>query len=433
MFITLGISLLVISVFIASILFLPSLVIRKHTIKVYSIIPMIGALLLVMFERVDFFDVIKRFSENTAVNPIKILILFLSMTTFSLVLEQTGFFSYISTRVLEKAGKKQIVVFLSLYLVISLLTVFTSNDIIILTFTPFICHFCKAAKIDPLPYLIMEFVAANTWSLLLIIGNPTNIYICGAFGVDFMEYITVMALPTLAAGLASLGIMLLIFRKKLKKKMDECEEHGEISDKPVMVISLIHLFAVIFGLAISGYIGIEMWSVSLILSISEIVTVSVCLAVRRKGLNITKRAICGMPFEVIPFVMGMFVMVMALEDSGITYIIEKALEPFPDIFTYGYLSFLASNIVNNIPMSVLFSKILSACTTTHINGVYATVIGSNIGAFLTPVGALAGIMWSNLLKKNGVKISFSGFMKYGVIIGVPTISASLIALYVVFG
>lgn len=433
MFITLGISILVIAVFIASILFLPSLVIRKHTIKVYSLIPMIGALLLVMFERVGFFDVVKKFSENTAVNPIKILILFLSMTIFSLVLEQTGFFSYISTRVLQKAGRNQIVVFLSLYLVISLLTVFTSNDIIILTFTPFICHFCKAAKIDPLPYLIMEFVAANTWSLLLIIGNPTNIYICGAFGIDFVGYLRVMALPTVAAGLVSLGVMLLIFYKKLQKKMDECEEHGEISDKPVMVISLIHLFAVIFGLAVSGYIGIEMWCISLALSLSEIISVSICLAVRRKGLQLTKRAIGGMPFEVIPFVMGMFVMVMALEGSGITHIIEKTLEPLPDIFTYGYLSFISSNIVNNIPMSVLFSKILSSCTITHINGVYATVIGSNIGAFLTPVGALAGIMWSNLLRKNGVKISFSGFMKYGVMIGIPAITASLITLYTILG
>ena len=431
MFITLGISLVVIAVFIASILFFPSVTVKKHTVKIYSIIPIIGALLLLLFGRVGFLDIAKKFSENTAVNPIKILILFLSMTVFSLVLEQTGFFSYISTWVLERAGRKQLAVFVSLYLVISLLTVFTSNDIIILTFTPFICHFCRAAKIDPLPYLIMEFVAANTWSLFLIIGNPTNIYIGGAFGIDFVEYLTVMALPTVAAGVVSLGIMLFIFRKKLKKDMDECAEHGEITDKPVMVISLIHLIAVILGLAVSGYVGIEMWLVSLALSVSEILSVCICLAIRRKGFGVAGRALGGMPFEVIPFIIGMFVMVMALEASGITYIIAKTLENLPDVFTYGYLSFLSCNIVNNIPMSVLFSKILSACSSTQISAVYATVIGSNIGAFLTPIGALAGIMWSNLLKKDGVKISFVGFMKYGVIIGIPAISASLAVLHLI--
>ncbi len=430
---TLIISLMVICVFVASILFFPSLIVRKHTIKVYSLIPIIGAVILIMCGRVDFFGVIGAFSENTPVNPLKILVLFLSMTTFSLVLEQTGFFAFISTRVLEKAGKNQFAVFLSLYTVISLLTVFTSNDIIILTFTPFICHFCKSARISPTPYLFMEFVAANTWSLLLIIGNPTNIYICGAFGIDFMEYVKVMVLPTVCAGLASLAVMFLIFLKRLKKPMESCEEHGEITDKPIMVISLLHLLACVIALALSQYIGIEMWIISLCLALSEIVCVSICLGVRKKGLSMLGRGLSGMPFEIIPFILGMFIIVLALEGSGITRAIQSALEPYPDVFTYGYLSFLASNAVNNIPMSVFFSKILSAGEAISLRGIYATVIGSNIGAFLTPIGALAGIMWSNLLRKNGVKISFRRFVKFGAVIGVPAISAALLALFAVLG
>lgn len=431
MFLTLLISFIVISVFIASILFLPSLVVRRHTIKVYSLVPIIGAILLILFGRVDFFHVVESFLENTSVNPLKILVLFLSMTVFSLVLEQTGFFAYISTRVLKRAGKNQFVIFLSFYLVISLLTVFTSNDIIILTFTPFICHFCKSAKISATPYLIMEFVAANTWSLLLIIGNPTNIYICGAFGVDFITYLKTMLLPTAAAGIASLAAMLLIFRRRLKKPMQDCEEHGEITDKPLMIISLVHLILCISALAVSQYIGVEMWILSFAIALSEIIFVAIALILRKKGISTLGRALSGMPFEIIPFIIGMFIMVLALEASGVTALIERALSPYPDVFTYGYLSFISANIVNNIPMSVLFSKILAFSDTASLAGVYATVIGSNIGAFLTPVGALAGIMWSNLLRKNGIKISFTRFMRFGVVIGVPTISAALIALCIV--
>lgn len=58
---------------------------------------------------------------------------------------------------------------------VAILTIFTSNDIVILTFTPFICYFSKNAKINPIPYLVAEF-AATTYSMMLIIGNPTNIY-----------------------------------------------------------------------------------------------------------------------------------------------------------------------------------------------------------------------------------------------------------------
>ena len=431
MLLTLVISLVIIAIFIASILFYPSVIFKGHTIKIYSFIPIIGAILLTLTGRISFSQIVTAFSENTSVNPLKILILFLSMTTFSLILEQTGFFSYISSAVLRKAGGNQFLIFVSFYAVISTLTVFTSNDIIILTFTPFICHFCKSAKVKALPYLIMEFVAANTWSLLLIIGNPTNIYICSAFEIGFMPYLKVMLLPTALAGISSLAVMLLLFRKKLKKPMGECEERGEITDKPVMVISLIHLLVCVVTLAISQYLSVEMWIISFATALSEIICVAICLLCRKQKFTPLTHGLMGMPFEIIPFITGMFIIVLALENSGITSYIESILKPYPDIFTYGYLSFFGANIVNNIPMSVLFSKILTSASPVSIGGVYATVIGSNIGAFLTPVGALAGIMWSNLLRKNGIRITFSRFIKYGAAIGVTAITAALCGLYLV--
>lgn len=80
------------------------------------------------------------------------------------------------------------------------MTVFTSNDVIILTFTPPICIFAKKAKISPLPFLFGEFIAANTWSMALIVGNPTIVYLAQSAGITFVEYVSVMALPTLAGG-----------------------------------------------------------------------------------------------------------------------------------------------------------------------------------------------------------------------------------------
>ena len=77
-------------------------------------------------------------------------------------------------------------------------------------------------------------------------------------------------------------------------------------------------------------------------------------------------------------------------------------------------------------MSVLFSKILDIGAS--LGQIYATIVGSNLGAFITPVGALAGIMWSNLLKENRVKLSTVRFVVLGVLIGVPSIVAALGAL-----
>lgn len=65
------------------------------------------------------------------------------------------------------------------------------------------------------------------------------------------------------------------------------------------------------------------------------------------------------------------------------------------------------------------------------SAVYSTVVGSNIGAFLTPIGALAGIMWSSILKEHGLKFGYVDFLKMGIFIALPTVIATLGVLYFV--
>ncbi len=425
MLISLTVAIVTVALFLASVLFFPSI----GKIKIYSWIPFVGGILTIMFGELSFSEVLACFVENSSVNPIKILVLFLSMTVYSLILDKTGFFAYISGIVLKKSGHNQTVVFLSLYTVISLLTVFTSNDVVILTFTPFICHFCRSAKVDVVPYLIMEFVTANTWSLFLLIGNPTNIYISGAFDLKFTEYLVNMALPTVAAGLVSLTLMLLMFHKKLKKSICTLTEVPAIKDRPLMIVTLAHMIACMILLAVSQYTHMEMWLISFGVSLSALVCACAVLIIRHKKLSVVRSAIGGMPFEIIPFVIGMFIIVLGLDKAGVTHYVYNTISGGNGVLVYGMASLLSSNFLNNIPMSVLFSKILSV--SPSMPEIYATIAGSNIGAFITPVGALAGIMWSNLIKENKVRFSVAKFVVYGVSIGVPAMLASLLMIIIV--
>ena len=96
------------------------------------------------------------------------------------------------------------------------------------------------------------------------------------------------------------------------------------------------------------------------------------------------------------------------------------------IWVYGYSSFIASNLINNIPMSILFTNLTSNLTgLSYYQAVYASIIGSNIGAFLTPVGALAGIMFSGLVNENHIRFTFLDFVKYGSIVSIPVITTCL--------
>lgn len=137
---------------ILSIIFYPSIKIKNIKISLYWIICLIGAIILICFNQVDFNDIKNEFINNSSINPLKILILFFSMTFISIFLDEVGFFKLIAIKILSKVNNKQITLFICLYFLVAILTVFTSNDIIVLTFTPFICYFCKNAGINP--YLI---------------------------------------------------------------------------------------------------------------------------------------------------------------------------------------------------------------------------------------------------------------------------------------
>ena len=418
---------------ILGVLFFPKIKIGKFSVDSYWVITLLGAIILLVTGLADVSLVGNALIADTAINPVKILVLFISMTILSIFLDELGFFRYLASVTLKKAKNGQMKLFLYLYIMVSILTVFTSNDIIILSFTPFICYFAKNAKINPIPYLAAEFVAANTWSMALIIGNPTNIYLATAYGVDFLSYAKTMILPTLFSGIIAFMALLLLFKKKLSTSIEGVAEDVVIEDKLLLWVGIAHLGICTILLAIGSYVGLEMWLVSLI-SVISLLVVNIVIAIIRKQKPV---ALIGSlkrgPYQLIPFVLSMFVMIVCLSSKGVTGVIGEFFGESHTIIKYGVTSFLSANLINNIPMSVLFSSIIETIGSTDVavRAVFATVVGSNIGAFLTPIGALAGIMWTNILNEHELKFGYLDFLKIGVTVAIPTLLAALAVLMII--
>ena len=433
MAITLTISILTCLLLMFVILVKPSVKIFNKEIEIYWIIPLIGALILIILQKVAVSDLINSFVSDSATNPIKVLILFFAMSMLSVYLDETGFFEYLATVTVKKAKSSQKRLFVIFYFTVSLLTVFTSNDIVILTFTPFICKFCKHAKIEATPYIVSEFVGANTWSMLFVIGNPTNIYLSSAQGIGFLEYLKVMLIPTVFSGLSGFCLLYLLFRYKLKKPLETDCQSLKLQNKTLSIIGLVHLACCTVFLAISSYISIQMWVVSLIFAISLFLCVLVVRICNKQRPTILFETVKRLPYKLIPTVLGMFVVVLALNQSGITKSFSELLGSELVIIKYGTLSTLLSNVLNNIPMSVFFSFVTNSLSGVAMQkAVYSTVIGSNLGALLTPVGALAGIMFTSVLKRHGQKFGFFEFIKYGSLITVVSLVFALIGLSISF-
>lgn len=420
---------------ILSILFKPKFRIGSVNIESFWVIASIGALLLLVTNSLSINEVYDALTMSGAMNPIKLLVIFLSMSGLSLMLDTLGFFKVASNYVLRKASHSHTKIFIYLYITVSILTVFTSNDIIILTFTPIIIYFSKRTNLNPIPLLVSQFVAANTWSLMLIIGNPTNIYLASKFGIDFISYLTVMFFPTLITGVFTFGLLYLVFRKTLKEPIKKTyEQTVYLENKFLVYITLIHLILCTLSLSIANYIQIQMHIISLFFLCSNALFLIIYQITKLQAYpSYFLNSVRNMPWNLVPFILSMFMMVIGLNKYGLTKNLFEILNYVPTYVGYGIGSFFTSNMINNIPMSVLFVDVISHATYIYPNQlqslVYSAIIGSNIGAYLTPLGSLAGIMWLRMLKKEDIDMSFKKFVGYGVMIAIPTMVVALITLY----
>ena len=414
---------------IVSIFLFPHIKIKNIKLDTYWMVALLGAIVLLATSLAPINEVWNQLISNAAINPIKIIILFFSMTIISIILDELGLFQHLASIASKHTQGNQFLLFIVLYLLTSVLTIFTSNDVVILTLTPFICFFAKRSKINPIPYLVAEFMAANTWSLMFVIGNPTNIYLATSSGITFADYFKVMAIPTLVAGTLELGLLLLIFHKYLKQPLEKNDLVHHFEDRFPVVIGIVVLSICLIFLVISSYLNLEMWLIALISASTLVLFMFIYSLFHKSQMTHVVTSFKRLPYQLIPFFISMFVIVVALNEQGITAKIAEFLGNQHSIWVYGYTSFIASNLINNIPMSILFTNLTSTLSgPSFLQGVYASIVGSNIGAFLTPIGALAGIMFSGLINDNGVKFRFIDFIKYGAIISIPVITACLAIL-----
>lgn len=419
---------------------------RDIMLESYIVGSLLGPLLIVAFGILSYDQILQGISGDSTLNPLGILLLFLSLVFLSIFLDITGFFECCARMALKFAGCSGIRLFFALYATISLLTIVTSNDIIVLTFTPFIYYFAREAGINPRPYLYAEFFAANTWSMMLYIGNPTNILVATAFHIRFDAYTSWMLLPTLAAGAASAALLYLLFRREIAQPLQHryaADPRSAITDGPGAALGISLLFGCIIALAVAPYAGIELHWITLAFALTLLCILAVrdsyAACLKKKPASRRSSAVPAtirrMPWAVVPFLLSLFISVEALSVYGVSGAIARAFASLCGdsgiayVFLYGVASALSANILNNIPMTVAFIPVVGVLSGENLTAAaLATVVGSNLGANLTPLGSLAGIMWIGLLRRREIQITYGEFIKVGLLVTPATLVACLSVL-----
>ncbi|MCR4897935.1 MAG: hypothetical protein K5892_01790, partial [Acholeplasmatales bacterium] len=165
---------------------------------------------------------------------------------------------------------------------------------------------------------------------------------------------------------------------------------------------------------------------------SSLLIFLIIYAIIRKKSRIVVAPLRRIPYTIIPFILSMFVIIITLNEYHIFENINKLFNQIENeklrSMMFLFTSILSCNFLNNIPMTLAYSCILDG---SSISSIYATIIGSNLGAILTPIGALAGIMWIRILKINDINYSFKDFIKNGCIILLFTLIGTTISILII--
>ncbi len=387
----------------------------------------------------------------------------MSLAYICISLDQTGFFEYLALTVSKRAGTSGLKLFFYLYLLAGFITIFTSNDIVILTLTPIIIYMAKYTKINPIPYLLAQFFAANIWSTFLYIENPTNIIVAQAYNLSFLNFFLWMAIPTIAGAMAAFLLLWVYFRKQIPKQVTPVNTNSRLSlrDRTGAIYTTIVLITCLILLSITVELA---WLFTLICAIACFIrdlgydiykhkmgsneqhkTVQQCgidevivanYKQENNNIHYFKKVRCvitRMPWKIIPFVTGMFIIIGALFEAGWIEIFADGISflmpnTYASILAMCSLSSISANLFNNQPMTILFTEIMLNINTLNpailpfvpydaaFGGMFAIIMGSNYGACFTFIGALAGIMWKNIARDKNVVIGFKQFAKLGFVI-----------------
>ncbi|KAF9149854.1 hypothetical protein BG015_008331 [Linnemannia schmuckeri] len=116
------------------------------------------------------------------------------------LLDMTGVFQYAAFWISRRGGGGGQRIFLAFFLLSSIMSGLASNDVVILTMTPFLVYFSQAVELaTPIAFLMAELQTANIASMALYIGNLTNVVVCQAYKISFVEYSAWMLLPCIAS------------------------------------------------------------------------------------------------------------------------------------------------------------------------------------------------------------------------------------------
>ncbi len=352
-----------------------------------------------------------------AIDTSTILLLY-ALMVISAQLRLSGFYTRLAltiTRFTDKPAR-----FLAVMMgTCALLSALLANDIVCLAFTPVVCLSLLEVRINPIPFLIGLAVSSNIGSAATIIGNPQNMLLGQVGNLHFGSFLLFCLVPTLVSLGAAYWIIYFMYRHKFlvevsvqiherRHSWPEFNTHQAYKGLAIVVLLIVFFFTPVprelSALALAGFL--------------------LC------SRSMNTRSILGLiDWHLITLFCALFIVIAGIEITGLpaTFVHYLRLGGFDvqNLFNLTVLSTGLSNIVSNVPATMLLVKFLDITQPVQW---YVVALSSTFAGNLITIGSIANLIVIESARQYGVKLGFKEHARVGIPVTVVSILITLLWL-----
>ena len=398
-----------------------------------TIVGLFGAMLMILFGIIE---------QETAVHHIDFntLGLLMGMMIIVNITSETGLFNFLAIWAAQKVKGQPIALLVVLSTITMVCSALLDNVTTVLLTVPITFSITSQLKVDVMPYLISQILSSNIGGTATLIGDPPNIMIGSAVGLDFMAFVENLTLVSIIIFILVQFILIAFYRKglhtqpELQDKIMRQPAAAQITDHALLRKCLAVIFLTISLFVLHGSLGLE--SATVALSGAGLLLL---LTATRDETAIVK-VLSKIEWPAIFFFGGLFILVGALVETGVIRMLaaEAIKATGGDVEATAililWMSAFASAFIDNIPFVATLIPLIQDMGQMGLTNLdplwWSLALGACLGGNGTLIGASANVVVASMSAQRGRPISFIGFMKIALPIMTFTIIVSNIYIYI---
>jgi Na+/H+ antiporter NhaD/arsenite permease-like protein len=273
------------------------------------------------------------------------------------------------------------------------------------------------------PLIVIEIIASNVGGTATLIGDPPNILIAGHTGLSFGAFIAnlapivIITLAVVIPGLYYAYRSRLQIAPEARQRVLALDAAKSIEDSaeakrtvPILVLTILVFF-------VHKPLHLEPATVAL-------AGAAIMLLVTSQSMH---GAISSIEWLTLFFLIGLFVMVGALEETGALREVADAIasvtggDRVAELLGILWVSAIGSGLVDNIPFTAAMIPVVDSLADDDAYW-WALALGACFGGNATIVAAACNVAASGMSARAGYPIGFVAFLR----IGLPVTAISLV-------